>query len=391
MLKPRFKIRAAQTAVIASILLGVCQVPVNAGELTVGAVTQQVSAQVTATQTLADGIYNLDYTFKKFNTDDISVMQDYVLQPAQLIVKGGKQFARITLKQSKEITSFKMENNGVLQPTEVVDTDEDKNTRTVQFELHDVHAKLKGWVKIYWQVSSTFLYDHEYDIHLTFDPTSIKPLSAGAESKEESQSTQPVPTAPTPTVQPAQESQLARSGGFSDLQGHPAQAAVERAVSLGIVSGYEDGTFKPNGSISRGEFTVLLHRAMKLETSDTPFKFADHARIPAWVQPYLATVVGAGIIQGYADGTFKPSNSISRAELAVMLVRAAKLDAVQAAKSTFADAAAIPAWAKAEIQTVTSQGMMQARTGNSFAPLEKATRAETVSAIMAMLDGQAKS
>lgn len=74
-----------------------------------------------------------------------------------------------------------------------------------------------------------------------------------------------------------------------------------------------------------------------------------------------------------------------------MLVRAAKLDAVQAAKSTFADAAAIPAWAKAEIQTVTSQGMMQARTGNSFAPLEKATRAETVSAIMAMLDGQAKS
>lgn len=321
-------------------------------------------------QELADGTYSLGYTFLKYNTAQVSVMQDYVIPTGRLIVQNGQKLVQITLKQSKEITQFKLEQGGQLVSPEVVATDEKANTRTIQFAVDDLSAKVKGWVKIYWQVSPTFLYDHEYDIHLTFDSSSLKLLSSTeANAETDTESTD--------------------AGSFKDIEQHWAQSAIARAVSLGLVSGYVDGTFRPESSITRAEFAVLLSRAMKLGTSSAKeTSFSDNARIPAWVKPYLGPVVEAGVINGFADGSFRADSTINRTELAVMVVRALKLEVDSAAKPAYADTDTIPKWAQAEVAAAASAGIMNVHAGNKFAPLVNATRAEAVSAILALAEAQ---
>ncbi|WP_282937978.1 NEAT domain-containing protein [Paenibacillus sp. RC67] len=56
-----------------------------------------------------------------------------------------------------------------LEDTTVISSDPASNTRRVEFEVDDLSAKIGGWVKIYWQVTPSFLYDHEYNIELGFD------------------------------------------------------------------------------------------------------------------------------------------------------------------------------------------------------------------------------
>lgn len=317
---------------------------------------------------ISDGTYLLAFEFHKFNTDQVSVMQDYVEKPGRLIVKDGKAWVQITLKQSNEIKQFKLNVAGNLVSPEIVATDEQHNTRTVQFEVKDLTAKVTGWVKIYWQVNDSFLYDHEYDIDLTFDKLTIEPAPA------------------TPSTTPGQEVEI--TGPMSDLTNHWAQDAIQQAVELNIVNGYEDGKFHPNGEINRAEFTVLLNRALELEAGKETFNFTDENEIPEWVKPHLAAVVGSGIIGGYEDGTFRADRKITRAELAVMIVRALHLKVDPNATSSFADADAIPVWARAEVAAASRAGIISGREHNAFAPDASATRAEAVSLIMALRKGK---
>ncbi|SDE60627.1 S-layer homology domain-containing protein [Paenibacillus sp. UNCCL117] len=322
---------------------------------------------------IADGVYSMAYTFKKFNTDQASVMQEYVVNPGRLTVKDGKMLVQITLKQGKEITGFKLERGGSLVEPQVVASDEQSNTRTVEFAVQDLTATIKGWVKIYWQVTPTFLYDHEYDIHLTFDPSSLKELA--------------VPASPSPGKETQPESGQTKSSSevsFKDLGGHWAKEAVERAVSLGIAGGYEDGTFRPDGEINRAEFAALLSRALGLEAGSQQLSFTDLADIPDWVKPHLAPIAESGLIGGYEDGSFRPARKISRAELAVIGVRASKLTVEPGKKPAFADAAAIPLWAQAEAAAAHEAGLIGARDNNRFDPEASATRAEAVSLVMAL-------
>ncbi|MNI69860.1 S-layer protein precursor [compost metagenome] len=175
------------------------------------------------------------------------------------------------------------------------------------------------------------------------------------------------------------------AGSIADLINHWAQASVEQAVSLKIVNGYEDGTFRPNGEINRAEFTTLLSRALKLEETQQKLSFTDEQGIPLWVKPHLASVVEAGIIGGYDDGSFRADRKISRAELAVIVVRALKLKVDANAQPSFSDTNLIPQWAQAEVVTAYQAGIISGRDHNQYAPNESATRAEAVSLIMALI------
>ncbi|NQX59830.1 S-layer homology domain-containing protein [Paenibacillus qinlingensis] len=313
---------------------------------------------------ISDGNYLLAFKFHKFNTDQVSVMQDYVEKPGRLLIKDGKALVQITLKQSNEIKQFKLNVAGSLVSPEIVATDEQNNTRTVQFEVKDLTAKVTGWVKIYWQVNDSFLYDHEYDIDLTFDKLTIKQEPA------------------IPITPPVQEVKL--SGHMPDVDHHWARDAIKQAVQVKIANGYEDGSFHPDDEINRAEFTVLLNRALKLEPGKEAITFTDGDEIPEWVKPHLASVVGSGIIGGYEDGTFRADRKISRAELAVMIVRALHLKVDPDASPTFADSATIPKWASAEVAAASKAGLISGRDNDLFAPHASATRAEAVSLIMAL-------
>lgn len=121
---------------------------------------------------LADGEYTAGFTILKNGSTEASMMDTYTEKPAKLVIENGKTTAYLTLKQSKEITDFKVEQNGSLVTTETVSEDETANTRVIKFDVADVSAKLNGWVKIYWDLGG-FIYDEAYDVQLAFDQSSL--------------------------------------------------------------------------------------------------------------------------------------------------------------------------------------------------------------------------
>ena len=129
-----------------------------------------------------DGEYTVGFTILKDGTSEASMMDTYTEKPAKLIVENGKTTAYVTLKQSQEITDFKVEQNGALVTTETVSEDETANTRVIKFDVSDLSAKLNGWVKIYWDLGG-FIYDEAYDVQLAFDQSSLT-LVKSAEPEE---------------------------------------------------------------------------------------------------------------------------------------------------------------------------------------------------------------
>jgi hypothetical protein len=180
-----------------------------------------------------------------------------------------------------------------------------------------------------------------------------------------------------------------KAATFKDIIGHWAKESIEKAAKLGFVNGYEDGTFRPQGQVTRAEFAAMLVRALQLKADGSSLlSFADQERIPEWAVPYIAATVSAGIVTGYEDNTFRSERNITRSEIAVMMIRAIELHSDASTKSTFADADHIPDWAQASVAAAQQAGLISGRDNNLFAPNDLATRAEAVHLILAMLEYQ---
>ncbi|MDY8023538.1 NEAT domain-containing protein [Paenibacillus polymyxa] len=93
---------------------------------------------------------DLDFTLLKDESNEKSMMDGYTEKPGSLIERGGKRYVQFTLKNSKQIDGFKVEQNGVLTDTSVVSDDQTANTRMIEFEVKDLPAKLNAWVSINW-------------------------------------------------------------------------------------------------------------------------------------------------------------------------------------------------------------------------------------------------
>jgi hypothetical protein len=172
---------------------------------------------------------------------------------------------------------------------------------------------------------------------------------------------------------------------FSDINRHWANSFIERAVLEGFVSGYTDGNFWPNRTVTRAEFTVMLAKALHL-VSDGETAFRDTAAIPAWARQSVTAVVASGIVSGYDDGTFRPQGAMIRTEAAVIAVRAVGLQALIEAETPFADNAAIPTWAKRYVAVAYESGLIVGKNGNRFAAQDSLTRAEAVVILLGILD-----
>jgi hypothetical protein len=178
---------------------------------------------------------------------------------------------------------------------------------------------------------------------------------------------------------------------FSDISGYWAEANIKQAVIDGIVSGFPDGTFKPGKTVTRAEFAVMLMNTLKLQGDGSALTFTDKAKIGAWAQKAVAQAIQAGIIKGFIDGTFRPNAVITRAEMATMLAKASgKPIIVSNATTGFADDKNIPAWAKAGVAYVKQAGIVKGKNNNQFAPLDQATRAESVTVLLNLLAQKSK-
>jgi hypothetical protein len=165
--------------------------------------------------------------------------------------------------------------------------------------------------------------------------------------------------------------------------------SIENLSGLGDISGYPDGTFRPNNPITRAEFVSILVKALQLTAYNpaTP-DFNDVAR-GDWFYNSVENAVYAGIAKGYG-GAFKPNDPITREEMAAILVNA--LDGQNQARASanagtaFTDDASISTWARGFVAVAVQDGLIKGDLGdNSFRPKSVATRAEACAMIMNFL------
>ncbi len=173
---------------------------------------------------------------------------------------------------------------------------------------------------------------------------------------------------------------------ITDIRGHWGEGAIMEAVQLGMVSGYPDGTFRPDHPITRAEFIVMLAKALKVQGTGDADAFADDAKIGSWAKTAVYRALQAGVISGYEDGTLRPNAPISRAEMAVMTARALGLASDAATATGFADDSRIPQWAKGAAEAIRRAGILSGRGDNQLFPGENATRAEAVTIMLRVLE-----
>ena len=165
----------------------------------------------------------------------------------------------------------------------------------------------------------------------------------------------------------------------NDIKGHWAESAITYWQDNGLISGYEDGTFKPDKSITRAEFAVMLNKALGFVDKGN-VSFSD-VKAGDWYYDAVAIAVEAGYCSGYEDGTFKPNETITRAEAAVMIALAKNLVKNETVITKFTDITNIPLWAKDYVGAVVNAGFMSGRPNGTFDATNTITRAEAVSSL----------
>jgi hypothetical protein len=173
---------------------------------------------------------------------------------------------------------------------------------------------------------------------------------------------------------------------FADIQGHWAQQAIEKMASKYVADGISDQQFNPESPVSRGEFTVFMSRALGLNVSDQPEQPAgltDTGASP--YQQFIAASIQAGLIQGYEDGSFRPDQTITREEMAVLLSRVQDLQTGSQPKSNqpvpgtaFNDGNQIGEYAKDAVQKLSGAGIIQGGDNGEFRPKDSTSRAEAL-------------
>ncbi|BDF71098.1 hypothetical protein CE91St41_16750 [Oscillospiraceae bacterium] len=171
---------------------------------------------------------------------------------------------------------------------------------------------------------------------------------------------------------------LAAEATFPDVQGHWGESSVERWAGVGVLNGTDTGSFNPDANMTRAEFAQMMVNLMGYTGKSGSF-----SDVPsdAWYAGAINALAAAGVMQGDGNGHANPLSSISRAEAAVLLCRALKLEPSGSAKLSFADASSVPSWAEDAMAALSERGMISGVGGNQIAPLVNITRASVAKLI----------
>lgn len=165
------------------------------------------------------------------------------------------------------------------------------------------------------------------------------------------------------------------AGDITKIEYKVTKNAVEEVKAIAYIKGYPDGTFKPQANVTRAEaaqmFATLLNGGADFGTSSAT-KFSDAS--DNWFSKAINYVVAKGLISGYPDGTFKPNESITRAEFAQMISGYVKNE--KKGSSDFQDVK--DHWAKSAIEKLYGNKNVTGYPDGTFKPNAKITRAEAV-------------
>ena len=154
-----------------------------------------------------------------------------------------------------------------------------------------------------------------------------------------------------------------------------AREAIGKLASLGIITGFPDGSFRPEKTVTRSQLALILVRTLggKLPTIEQRFFHdlpADH-----WSASYIKAAVDLGLVKGYADGTFRPNWPVKRAESVVVLSRFDLFPQITSSNIPYLDI--LPDhWAAGQIIIAKKRGMLDFVIGDFFMPQKELTRAE---------------
>ncbi|WP_336787952.1 S-layer homology domain-containing protein [Paenibacillus sp. MMO-177] len=169
---------------------------------------------------------------------------------------------------------------------------------------------------------------------------------------------------------------------FQDTASHWASKDISLGAKLGIINGYPDGSFRPNASVTRAEFSTLVVNAFALRADNGGKEFEDTQT--SWARESIGILAYYGVISGYPDGTFHPAQKITRAEMAAILSKIIVLQSHSGEANTFLDVAP-QHWAKKMIEEAAAAGIIQGKGQNQFAPDDNLTRAEALTVILRVL------
>ena len=164
--------------------------------------------------------------------------------------------------------------------------------------------------------------------------------------------------------------------GFSDVDAGSWYAdAVEYVRENGLMSGITATTFNPEGTTSRGQIAAILYRAAESPAVSGGTDFSD-VEETAYYADAIRWASANGVVTGYADGTFRPDAPVTRQQMAAILWRYAGRPAAEAG-TDFADESVISDYASTAMDWARSSGLISGRPGNMFDPYGRATRAQT--------------
>jgi rhodanese-related sulfurtransferase len=179
---------------------------------------------------------------------------------------------------------------------------------------------------------------------------------------------------------------------FSDVPAsYPFSADIKRLAGLNIIGGFPDGTFKPDSPVTRQQFAKMIVLATGRHTeavdnqADPTFTDVTPDMGLPYPFDYIEEAAGAGFIKGDA-GTFSPGNNITRAQLALIIVRAgagALADPPAGYQTGFTD---LPDYAAAAVAKAKFNGILDGKTPTSFDPYANATRGQVCKMLSRLLD-----
>lgn len=164
---------------------------------------------------------------------------------------------------------------------------------------------------------------------------------------------------------------------FTDIKEHHAKKHIEKLVNYGIIKGYEDGTFKPENPVTRAEYAVMVANALEKACGynlATSYAFSDtdgHYAADA-----IAKVCACGIINGFEDGTYRPNDYITREQAAMITANFLLYCGLQLrhVSSPFPDTAT--SYADLHIQTLKAYGIVNGYEDGEFKPTLTVTRGQ---------------
>ena len=171
------------------------------------------------------------------------------------------------------------------------------------------------------------------------------------------------------------------AAAITDTSGHWAQGVIGKWTANSWAAGYPDGTFQPDKEISRAELVVLVNKAFQIPQGDIQLNLSD-IQSSDWFYQSIRSAKQAGYITGYPDGTFKPDSPVSRQEMAVILAKLLNLSTDdQSASARFNDNTSFPDWSKGSISAVVKSNIMTGYPEGTFQPAKFLTRAEALLAL----------